>query len=160
MYPRTAFKVTCNILDLIKGQVIPECIPDTFPIAFHGKSQPLSGSSPSCIQFEYRLEWPRINHGDVISNEDSTFVINGHPWIQLDSEYIVYLYLHNLGYDTVNSYATISPCITAQSKMGGMFPVVGGLVSDWYNEMGFGDGLPVSAYKTALRAKIYSITNP
>ncbi len=156
---RSAVKVTCNVLDLIKGQVIPGCIPDTLYSSRKAKSATLFGS-PSCLQFEYRLDWPRINHGDLTTNEDSTYVINGHPWIQADSEYIVYLSIQSLGYDSISSYCTIKPRITTESKMGSMYPVVGGIVLDPYDEMGFGMGLTADDYKSKLRARIYSLLHP
>lgn len=147
--------VECSVLDTIKGRRWPACIFDS-TIAYHGKIQPLS--APSCIEFDYLPDWSRNEHVDALPT-DSGLTLNGHTWIERDSEYIVFLQLYDLGRDSTYNYSAISPLRTANT-MAGMYPVRGGRVYDPNNDFGFGTGLTVTEFKNKLRSRIYSITHP
>ncbi|HZV13327.1 MAG TPA: hypothetical protein VFA55_08930 [Candidatus Kapabacteria bacterium] len=156
-------KVDCTVLDPIKGQVFPPPIPDNIYSAHEVKHQGSSTVSipGDTIQFEYTMEWDRTNHGEDALFGDSTLgnIKTGARWIQPDSEYIVFLSFVGLGQDHSGAYCSLYP----ESIIGtnsGMYPVRDGKVYDIRNDFGFGTGLTVAQFKSALRAKIYSITHP
>jgi hypothetical protein len=156
-------KVSCIVLDTIKGKVFPHPIYDDIYAAHGVKHQGNSTASVTgdTVQFEYTIEWDRTNHGENAIGGDSTLgnEITGARWIQPDSEYIVFLSFVGLGQDNSNAYCTLFP----ESIIGtncGIYPVRGGKVYDVRNDFGFGTGLTVAQFKSALRAKINSITHP
>ncbi len=165
-------KVTCTVLDPIKGQVLPTCIPDP-PSPSNGalknKKYKTANATGGCLQFEYSLEWNRMSNLLSMSDTNSLGSADGRRWVQLDSEYIIFpefLYtgggtLGTLGGGTDVSH--VYACFLPARWFGhscGIYPVRGGIVYDPYNDFGFGTGLTVSQWKTALRNKIYSITHP
>ncbi len=104
-------KVTCTVLDPIKGQVLPACIPDPPPslsgVIKNGsfKTQTAMGG---CLQFEYCLEWnrmgPNLNMSDTNSLGNTA---NGRRWVHLDSEYIVF---PEFGYNGGASHYNLGGC--------------------------------------------------
>jgi hypothetical protein len=168
-YAKHAVLVTSTIVDPIKGQRIPNCWIDSRTKGDKGRSVASAianaeGSRPAapgaCLQFEYRLEWTRLNHSMARTSLDSTLVDrDGKQWIQPGGEYIVLLELVALGRDNAHSYAVLSP----EAWFGtvcSMYPVIDGKVYDPYNDFGFGANLTVEQFKDALRIKTHSITHP
>jgi hypothetical protein len=168
-HAKHAVLVTSTIVDPIKGQRIPNCWIDSRTKGDKGRSIASTivnaeGAQPAvpgaCLQFEYRLEWSRLNHSMARTSLDSTLVDrDGKQWIQSGGEYIVLLELVALGRDNAYSYAALSP----EAWFGtvcSIYPVVDGKVYDPYNDFGFGANLTVEQFKGSLRNKIYSITHP
>lgn len=158
---RTAVVVTCDVLDTIKGRVFPPCLSSN--LSAHGDRSSIASvatSAGNCIQFDYRLEWRLTNKTERLVSTDSTLVDDyGNQWIQPNEEYIVLLDLVGLGSDSVYNYVSVSP-VCWFGKRCTMYPIVGGIVQDPYNDFGFGANLTAAQFKAALRAKIYSITHP
>lgn len=156
-------KVSCVVLDTIKGKHLPDCISDYI---YSNKNKINRGNHTTtvggCLQFEYALEWTRVNPvfklaGQVDSNLGN--YSTGVRWVQPDSEYIVFLQFVMTGTDSNYTYTACYP-YPGCTKVFGMYPVKSGKVYDPYNDFGFGVGLTVAQFKAALRQKIYSITHP
>jgi len=158
-------KVTCTVLDTIKGQVLPNCIPDPgVPEVIKHEGEKIASGLGGCLQFEYIIDLARWgNWVKPDSTNKLGDMTTGARWIQPDSEYIVFL---NFMYerstsDTSHVYAACQPMHNMhEGGVHGMYPVRGGIVYDPTNDFGFGTGLTVAQWKEALRAKIYSITHP
>ena len=156
---KTDYIATCEILDIIKGQVIPKCkdLIVNFP-AIHeikNNNEFQSVAPGSCIQFEYCLEWPRGGNFSELNLIDT----NGLPWIKKDKEYIVFLETRIVCFDDSHIYYTLAPLRMNNSYSVSMYPINNGFVVDPYNEFGFGTLVPVAEFKNALRGKINEIIN-
>lgn len=163
--PLRIVAVTCQILDEIKGKMVPQCPSDLYGQKKSG-IHPLStapfltsavaADTGGCLQFQYSLDWYSDTVGYSLHKLGDS--VNG-DWIRKDSEYIVFLRLSFLTSDTSqHDYFTISPIIGGACV--GMYPVRNGLVYDPRNDFGFGLGLTPNEFKTQLRARIYALTNP
>lgn len=164
---KTAAIVTCEILDTIKGLVIPSCkdvsIQDPI-ITKKNKYDKIQDFPDNCMQFEYRLEWGRPwTHR--IAHDSSGKIISprmvdqdGNAWVKKDSEYIVFLRLELICSDSSNIYYGLSPRVH-NSVTGGIYPIIDNIVYDPDDEFGFGPDLTPIAFKSALRMKIDEITN-
>jgi hypothetical protein len=154
---KDAVLVNCVIDDEIKGKWVPACpgspIADktgasTLGLATtaHSAYPPDTASTGTCLQFEYSPEWMKPSP-------------SGGWWIKPTKEYVVFLNFMGIGSNSTNYYFSTWP-ITGGSCHG-MYPVVAGIVQYPHNELGLGGtNLTVSAFKTALRAKIYTLTHP
>ncbi|MDP4198272.1 MAG: hypothetical protein Q8922_05145 [Bacteroidota bacterium] len=147
----------CSLIDGIKGQRYPPCVLSSLHAAGTGSNKALS--TDTCVEFTYRPDWPRFANVHSIDATDSTLILQGHQWVEADSEYIVFLQLLDLGRDTSLNYSTLEPLPT-KNTMAGMYPIRGGIVFDPNNDFGFGSGLTADQFKTKLRQKINSIKNP
>jgi hypothetical protein len=171
-FARTVIKVTATVLDTIKGRVLPECIDEPARAKKPGELQ--AAPRPSCLQFSYALEWLRSHgppelsganrtlvddNGSPLSYEYSLVDENGSPWVKKGAEYVVFLRYLNLRRDTVYNFAELVPVVGWGRNLC-LYPVVDGVVSDPYDDFGYGTGLSVDQFKNALRATISSITNP
>lgn len=146
--------VQAQILDTVKGfHLLSELCGS--PMAREKGSQPLSDSTP-CIRFFYSPIWPRqvfdcnsfeLNYG-TNPYGDSAFAE--------DSEYIVFLQANYLDYDGTNAYFDVQP-ITTYDSVGGVYPIVGGMVQDAHNFFGLGTSVSVSNFEAGLRNTINSI---
>jgi hypothetical protein len=154
---RSAELVTSYVVDTIKGHRTPFCMNEQFKSNNDRRSQSAYGA---CLQFDYRLEWRRMNHASTFTNEDSTLVdADGKPWVKQGGEYIVFLSFANLQRDSERNYATLTPVVGWGTSVC-MYPIIDGYVYDPYNDFGYGTNLTVDQFKTALRNNIYSLTHP
>ena len=163
--PLRMVAVTCQILDEIKGKMVPQCPSDYY--SQKSRIHPLStapfltsavpADTGACLQFQYSLDWYYDNAGFSHKFGDS---VNG-DWIRKDSEYIVFLSLSYLTSDTAHHYCfTIMPAVVRWGSCVGMYPVRNGIVYDPRNDFGFGYGLTPDEFKSKLRARINNILNP
>ncbi len=154
---KSAQLVTSYILDTIKGRKVPDCITSSFKSSGDPNLERASGG---CLQFDYRLEWPRFNHSSRLSYEDST-LLDGQrtPWVKTNTEYIVFLMFGNLQRDDTYNYATMTPVVGWGTTVC-MYPVIGGRVYDPYDDFGYGTGLTVAQFTAALRNNINILTHP
>lgn len=171
-FARHSIKVSTTVLDKIKGQRLPNCNP----------AEGAGAGSGNCLHFEYALEWYRhqfvVVPSDTIPGDslnkyrhtqpfisilpdtslgDST----GRRWIHQDSNYVVFLSLgwYPSGKDLNHTYSDMLP-IRWHGTSCGMYPIINGRVDDPTDDFGFGVGLTVQEFTTALRRKIFSITHP
>lgn len=157
-------RVTCTVLDSIKGKVFPQCIPyGSSPAGTLHRGSKHKNNSGACLQFEYALEWQPYQSisSDVFLGGDNALgnIQTGARWVELDSEYIVFLEFVYLGNDSAGMYCSLYPGVI-KGSCGGMYPVRGGIVNDPKDDFGFGVGLTTDQFKAALRKKIFSITHP
>ncbi len=168
VYPR-GVNVTCEILDTIKGRVIPACY-DLNQYSTN-KSNDVQTLPTDCIQFTYALDWPRGN----MDGYESTILIGtdgypwtgikpklidslGNEWIQKNKEYIVFL-KPVLACETDSSvYYSIFPAGWGFETYG-LYPIENGIVYDPNDDFGFGNNLTTAVFKERLRARIQSIIN-
>lgn len=158
---------SCNVLDTLKSKVLPTC--KNVDI-FNPNNEFLS--IPNCkLQFEYRLNWPRLTESEAIDDVDArmldsndnqiwppTLIENGQPWIKKGKEYIVFLKLDLICADSTNTYISLSPFIL-NSKTCNMYPVVDNYVLDPANELGLGTNVEINIFKNALKYRITEIIN-
>jgi hypothetical protein len=163
---RNEVKVSCTVLDTIKGKRFPDCILDNNDDANRTKNEAkniMLSPLGACLQFTYCLGWNRLEgQSDFNIVPDSTTLgdINtGRRWIQSGSEYIIFLAFSRTGWDGTYTHCDLFPN-PGNGKCYGMYPVINGHVYDPYNDFGIGVGLTVAQFKAALRQKIYSITHP
>jgi hypothetical protein len=163
--PLRMVAVTCQILDEIKGKMVPACPSEYLggKISVHPHStapfltSAVQADTGGCLQFQYSLDWHYYNAGFAHKFGDS---VNG-DWIRKDSEYIVFLSLSYLTSDTAHHYCfTISPSVVVWGSCMGMYPVRNGLVYDPLNDFGFGYGLTPDEFKSKLRARINNLLHP
>ena len=154
--------VKCRIIDPIKGKIIPEIF-NPQPLNIKNKMPEIQGEptadSGKTLIFDYCFGWPRksgiegeINHYYM---RDST----GLPWVKKGQEYIVFLNLivKCADYNTIVYY--LRPNGMSESSTGLLYPVENGIVYSPLDDFGFGTGLTVSEFKTALRNRIEQIKN-
>lgn len=169
VHAKNAVAVTATVIEPIKGQRIPNCWVDSRAkgekerslasvlISTEGDKPAVPGA---CLQFEYRLEWPRLNKSMLRTNLDSTLVdANGKQWVQPDMEYIVFLRFAGLGRTANYNYAVLIPVAWFGTTCS-IYPIIDGKVYDHYDDFGFGSGLTPEQFKSALGNKIHSIINP
>jgi hypothetical protein len=165
--------VNSTILDEIKGKKVPLCVGEDMRSKRKGNgittlstattawpTYAVPADSGACLQFEYSPEWSPISGDD----EGKRHLIDslGGWWVKPGHEYIVFLSFMGIDADSVNGYFTVVPGSAVQGTMGGMYPVIDGIVQDPNDDFGIGAsaGLTVTAWKAALRAKINSIIHP
>jgi len=161
--------VNTTILDEIKGKKITSC-----PSIYNARKKgalPQSDTTPAistfadtasagtCLQFQYSPAWGRVAGDDM---SPSLMDSAGGWWIKPGQEYVVFLNFVGIGHDSIYSYFTVWPGPAAIGNSGGMYPVVGGIVQDPYDDYGLGAsvGLTVAEWKSRLRARIYTLTHP
>jgi hypothetical protein len=165
--------VKATIQDEIKGQKIAVC-PLTRP-AKKSHEMPLSFSDSAfvqdpvisnaaagaCFNFEYSPDWDRLaDNSDQLPYMYPLKDGNG-PWLKPGGEYIVFLRLAGVNGDSSYGYFTFWPFWGVFGNSGAMYRVVDGKVVDPYDDFGLGGtNLPVTEWKTRLRARIYSILHP
>ncbi len=149
----------CQIIDTIKGKVIPEC--HDLNIIGHdikniNKNKILSYQPAlpgSCLQFQYTIQWHRgAPYGPYLM--DST----GKQLTKKNMEYIVFLRPRLICWDSTSTYYYFTPVNTGSITYS-MYPIINGIVQDPNNDFGFGTGLTVSEFITNLRNKINTIIN-
>ncbi len=166
---RQIVRVSCSILDQIKGNYVPSCAIDTFyrskgiitPQSLYPSiTSPVRADTGGCLQFEYSLGWDRMPNNDY--GVVWPLVDSMGTWIKPDSEYIVFLGLIQLNADSSYSYFTLQPLWGSFGSNAGMYPVRDGIVIDPHDDFGIGasSGLTVSQWKTRLRARISKLINP
>jgi hypothetical protein len=82
-------------------------------------------------------------------------------WVKPGHEYIVFLNFTGIGADSTTNYFTLNPGPSALGN-GGVYPIVDGIVQDPGDDYGIGAsiGLPVSVWKSRIRARISAIVTP
>jgi hypothetical protein len=164
MSSKNGIIVTTDVLDLIKGQRLPNCTDYNYPYKYDvldksDNPHPASFEElpDSCLQFYYCLEWYRGVSGDRIDAGALTAVdSNGDPWIKKDKEYIVFLKLiYNCTYNG-KYYLSTFP-LTSASETLTMYPIENGMVQDPGNEFGLGASVPVATFKNELNNLINEI---
>jgi hypothetical protein len=150
--------VTCEVLDTIKGKVFSVCNDyNNYSIRKEGdptKTIMNIETINNCLQFEFRTKWERGNKYSGNYLVDSL----DQPWIKKDREYLVFLRLGNICSDSVNTYLDLSPFID-YSLTCNMYPIVGGVLQDYGNELGFGTTVPIIQIKNSIRNRISEIVN-
>jgi len=147
--------VTAEVLDTIKGKVLPSCAYDIYSAKRNNEQKNLL--EPNCLQFEYRLSWENdINSTSFIFNKATLYDTSGKSWLQKDKEYIVFLAFTNMGRDTTSNYAIFYPGLQHSTYIG-LYPIQDGKVLDENNDFGFGTGLTVSEFKIRLRQRIHNM---
>jgi len=154
---RNVYIVTSQILDTIKGKVIPTCnnyYPGSGIKKDNNKSNLLTLTLPgACLQFNYCLDWRRGgNYGPTLRDD------NGEPWIKKDHEYIVFLNTVLECEDSSGVYYCIRPA-WPESYTFRMYPINNGIVYDPNNEFGFGPNQTAADFINNLRSRINQIKN-
>jgi hypothetical protein len=154
--------VTAELIDPIKGKVLPYCVnaDGTDPTGEYNLTKPAAYGE--CVQFDYCLEWTRLNHSDIVHSTDSTFgSTEGNRWIKMGEEYIVFLTFASPRMSDSNAnYRYLTPGnIVGITTTGGMYPVIGGTVQNPEGDLGLGTNMSVGDFKSAIRAKIADITS-
>jgi hypothetical protein len=83
---------------------------------------------------------------------------NGDAWIKKDQEYIVFLNIVTYCNYEDNIYYNLRP-VAPESYTFNMYPIQNGYVYDPKDDFGFGTGLTISQFKSALRTRIDLIKN-
>ncbi len=164
---KTVAIATCEVIDTIKGQVLPQCK----DISIQGGEEVKNNKDTilsfpnNCLQFEYRLEWHRDQEGSekIIDVIDSTgknlsprlVDTNDVPWIKANKEYIVFLYNSWICKDTYYHFAPVP--FLDNSLSFGMYPIENGYVQDLDNDFGLGTSVELSQFKAYLESKIQEI---
>jgi hypothetical protein len=164
-WAKTSAIVTCQIIDAIKGKVIPICKNTSLNISNENKTIALTQHAipGACFQFEYYLEWIRGN-GRIESTDNISIAVgenntlldsNGVPCIEKDHEYIVFLNADFTCIDINNGkfYYSLRPT-GYYSNTWTMYPVINGKVYNPLNELGIGNNLTVERFKDELRYEI------
>ncbi|MDX9790572.1 MAG: hypothetical protein WC313_05555 [Candidatus Kapaibacterium sp.] len=134
-----------TVLDLIKGQRLPECLPNNYP-----KTDEIM-ENEDCFTFVYAPKWGR----DIGGMRYPLLDENKQDWIKPGYEYIVFMSILNSCYENNTDYFYLRPTgSTTNSAVCMMFPVKNGMVYDPENEFGFGTNLDVITWKNMLRARI------
>ena len=147
--------ITAEILDTLKGKVIPGYKDLSLPINSDGfivQYPESSAVKPSyTIQFDYLFDhW--VN-GKMISFTQ----LDGTQWFHKDKEYIVFLSVFNVcGISTKNvRFYSLSPW-NFDSHYYLMYEIKDGILIDDYNEFGFGKNIPVEEWKAKFRKLVQS----
>lgn len=167
--------VTAEVLDVIKGKVLPECvIPNTGDV-YRAKdkknfSKPLNANdSGACIQFGFYIASLHQAMFDCdIVGWAPLEVLNPKFGIYSGKEYIIFLQFGLICDDSNNVYAELNPTRNAFCRRDGgekirpflAFPITNGLVDDSGAEMKFGTNLTVAEFKSKLQLEINKIKNP
>jgi len=151
--------VDCEILDPIKGRIIPEVI-EPQPLNEKNKLPQLLGKTIAdtgkTIVFDYCYGWQRkSNTGEHLTMKDSS----GTPWIKKDHEYIVFLNLVSKCLDNNYIYFYLRTIDFSKSSAGFLYPIENGIIISPLDDFGFSTGLTVNEFKTALRNRINQIKN-
>jgi hypothetical protein len=160
-WARHANVVTAEIIDPIKGMMIPQCETETPPSFQKTELYKRYAIPGSCIRFDYRDEWPKSSGGDLVDPND-----NLENWITEGQEYIVFLRMTPITGPAsavpgeYTNYYTVFTTGDGYTTTGCMYPIVGGVVQDINNDFGFGEELSAESWKAALRTKIYDLINP
>ena len=148
--------VTTQIVDTIKGKIIPECIPRVGHTFNNGRKEipRIQIAEPGdCFQFHYCPEWQRGGPLGPSLHDD-----NGLPWIKTGQEYIVFLDIGERCLDS--NYVNYQVRSTGHDSYTFlMYPIIDGKVYDPQNEFGFGTSLTPDEFKNALRQRISEIKN-
>ena len=141
--------VASTITDTLFGQVAPACKDLDIPELPEDYSDPLprilKALPGECLQFNY------------ISSQ----VEDKLDWIKKDKEYIVFLSISHLCFDSADVkevYYTLYPQYN-MSKVYGMYPIVDGKVYDPENQLNLGSDCDVETFKDSLRKRINELIN-
>jgi hypothetical protein len=151
--------VKCKILDPIKGRIIPE-VTEPQPINEKNNIPQLLrktiADTGKTIIFDYCFGWQRKSEtGEFLTMRDSS----GAPWIKKDKEYIVFLDLVVDCVDNYKIYYFLRTIGFSESSTGLLYPIENGIVISPLDDFGFGTGLTVPEFKTALQNRINQIKN-
>jgi hypothetical protein len=159
---KDAVLAKCVINDEIKGKWVPACPgsliagktgPSTLGVATSATSATPADTARAgtCLQFEYSPEWKKNASDDLSPNLGW--------WVKPGQEYMVFLFFAGIGSNSSHDFFSTYPVSFGHS--GGMYPVVGGIVQDPYDDFHFGStSLTVAEWKAALRAKISALVTP
>ena len=152
--------VTSNIIEVIKGTNIPECL-NLYPANFERKTKKndIHSINDSCLQFNYRLELPLDNRTETTrANSHGMRDSSGLPWVKSGKEYIVFLELLMICGDSTSLYLTLRPIYAG--SCGTIYPIENNIVYDPNDDYGFGVGKTTDEFIMALRNRINQIKNP
>ena len=158
--------VYCQVIDNIKGQVLPdfstaiEVIREDTTKIFGNLSTSLVLPPNTNFLFYYNTGWS-------VTNGTKTSQIK----VEENKEYIVFAFITRacINENVISvipfrteitgdyQYYDIRP--TAIGASGGVFPVVNGIVIDKHNDFGWGTEVPISTFKQNLQTLIDSIKN-
>lgn len=141
---REVREISYQVLDTIKGKNIPYIINSPNNIISLSEELNPSFFTDTLFVFQYSPFW-----GKLIDE-------HGQPWIQVDSEYVVFLTLVRYCHDSTGIYCNLRP-VWPESVTFGMYPLRDGLIYDPLNELGLGIGLTISEFKQMLRNRINEI---
>ena len=151
--------VECELIEPIKGKVIPEIfVPQ--PLNKKNKLPEIQGKttadSGKTLIFNYCYGWKRKSeNGEFLTMRDST----GAPWVKKGKEYIVFLNFVIDCVDDSSIYYHLRTIGFTKSSTGLIYPIENGIVISPLDDFGFGTGLTVSEFKTALQNRINQIKN-
>ncbi len=143
----------CTVLDTIKGQKFP-CVNNNL---YKLKSDSSNINAPSMLNnfaFSYCHQWRRISGNSMYQG---IYDSNGGEWIKPNHEYIIFALISSARSDQSACYYSIVPSGGGFSY--GMYPVVNGQVIDEDNYLGFGNIVPLQAFKQRMQEQINQIKN-
>jgi hypothetical protein len=157
--------VEAVILDTIKGQHIltGDCEWDYRVNDGHTGAGLIDSSPPSsCFHFYFNPVWDKSGNNPnvfILPNDSIVFTQNSLGWnaVVPDSEYIVFFNVDYEDYNGINSYFGIRPVMDG---VGGIYPVVDGMVSDPKNLWRMGTSVDLDDFESGLEQTIYNIENP
>jgi hypothetical protein len=157
--------VEAVILDTIKGQHIltGDCSWDYRTNGGHNQPDFSDSSYSTCFHFSYNPLWNKSssdNENSIQLSLDSfRFSPDALGWnaVVPDSEYIVFFSVDYEDYNGTNSYFDIRPIMDG---VGGIYPVVDGMVSDPQNLWHMGTSVDLDDFESGLEETIYNIENP
>ncbi len=156
----------CNVLDTIKGQVLPNLstsvLSNLHKINIGGaetyKTNEVSNypNMSTNFIFDYCNEWLRCQgciDRPLYNINDSS----ANSWIKPSKEYIVFLKKIFQCSDSTKAYYSMSPIGGGMSF--NMYPVENGQIIDEDNHLGFGNIVPLQAFKHRMQEQINQIKN-
>jgi hypothetical protein len=153
------------VIDAIKGRQLPPATCDTLFTSVHrtGMDRQSPLSSGACLQFSYSPIWSKtgsdLTSGFYDTNGSLILTENAMGWKALAAghEYIVFLTSTYLDFDSTTSYFGLRPIMDG---VGGIYEISSGKVADPLNFWGTGMSPDLSAFKAALRQRIWNIQHP
>lgn len=160
--------VKCEIVDQIKGQIIPQC-------KTWGEQQLLINNSPvrtaslsipalpgSCFTFDYCPDWREVLHGEHIPTNSKSLLRDslGKPIIKKGKQYIIFLQAQFLCFDRNTKISSYVLLPMNNNLFYSIYPIENGFVKDPNNFMGWGTSVSLNTFKNNLRTRISQIKNP
>lgn len=137
------YEVYFDVIDNIKGKVLPNCKHDSL------------NENNNCKFFTYSPLWKRNFIG---SQEKSLYQDNGKPWIEKDKEYIVFLSIITVRNSTKDKFYFVIRPISPESAVFRMFPIdENGNIYNPRNEFGIPNNSSLTVFKQNLYNRIKSI---
>ncbi len=146
---RTKTVAYCSVLDKIKGQILPPFSYSTVAYDVNNIATPALNN----FAFSYCHEWSRKSGNREYSG---IYDENDQDWIKANREYIIFASPLSICSDT-SSYYSIVPMVDSYSA--GMYPIENGMVIDEDNSLGFGNIVPLQAFKQRIQEQINQIKN-